>query len=83
MTNLNYEVVEGAMGGHSPSDAVSDNGYWIPLKRNQVIGTDILDGYRCIVVNSVRYQFHRSIHEIGRPQLLDEILDLMKVLNSA
>jgi hypothetical protein len=72
MKQLEYKLVE---------DAVSVNGYWIPLIKHQVIETRLADGYRCIIVNYIHYQFHRSIHEIGRPQLLDEILDLMKFIN--
>lgn len=39
-------------------------------------------GFEVISVDSIHYQFHRSIHEVGRPQLLNEILDLMKIINN-
>ncbi len=84
MTNLNYQIVEKSiiLDGQK-LDAMAVNEYWIPIKKNQIIETDLLDGYRCVVVNGVHYQFHRSIHEVGRPHLLNEILDLMKVINEA
>jgi len=82
MKNLEYEVVKDAvMIDEILYDAVSVNEYWIPIKKNQVVETGLFGGYRYIVVDGFHYQFHRSIHETGRPQLLNEILDLMKVIN--
>ncbi len=83
MTSLKFEIVKDVvLDGNSKRDAVSVNEHWIPLKKGQVVGTNLLDGYRCVVVDSIHYQFHRSIHEVGRPQLLNEILRLMAVINT-
>lgn len=82
MKYLEYKIVKDAIiVNNETCDAMFVIGYHIPVKKNQVIGTNLLDGYRCIVVDGVHYQFHRSIHECGRPQLFNRILELMQALN--
>lgn len=78
---LNYQIVEKSiitdMGYVS---ALVVNEHWIPIVKDQTIETNLSNGYRCIVIDGIHYQFHRSIHEVGRPHLLNEILDLIAVI---
>lgn len=80
---MKYEVVKDVMMiDEILYDALNINDHWIPIKKDQVIETTLFDGYRCIVVDGIHYQFHRSIYEVGRPYLLNEILDLMRMINN-
>lgn len=86
MTNLKYQIVKESVTAAADGqvlDAMVVNEHFIPIRKGQKIETIVFEGYRYIIVNAEMYRFHRTIHEIGRSYLLNEILDLMKAINTA
>jgi len=65
-----------------PSLEICEWGLSFPLYPSQKIETRVIDGYRFIVADGRLYKFHRSTFEVGRPQLMLEILEVMQFLIS-